>query len=198
MDRVRIASTDRKPLAHSDDSSATLLCHNRGQDDTEAMSVDVSLATVGDTVCVSRASCVRSRRPSCFRRTCQPDAGIMPHGGKSCQGQTAFRPDSETPATRRRGRNSQAEAGPTRTRESAPRPGERVQSYPSGSLRESVRSARAGRLTGQGPGVRISRLQQWPPRRGRQWAVASSLASRSNTIPCLLQLNGSCSIDGAT
>jgi hypothetical protein len=58
--------------------------------------------------------------------------------------------------------------------------------------------ARRGRLTGQGPGVRISRLQQWPPRRGRRRAAASSVATRSNAIPCLLQLNSSRSIDGGT
>ena len=54
------------------------------------MGVDVSLATVGDTNWVSRASCVRSRRPNCCRGTGPPDIGIMQHDGKSCQGQTCI------------------------------------------------------------------------------------------------------------
>jgi hypothetical protein len=91
------------------------------------MNVDVSFATVGDTICVSRTPYVRSRRPSYSRGTGQPGSGIMPHGGKSCQGQTAFRPALETPATRRRGRMLKR-----RPDQAGPR------SCPSGSLRENI------------------------------------------------------------
>ena len=81
---------DRTPLAHSNDSSASLLCDNRGQKDTKAKSVDVSFAAVGETVYVSRASYVWSRGRSNSRGTGSPNGWIMPHDGKSCQGQTAF------------------------------------------------------------------------------------------------------------
>ena len=43
------------------------------------MSLDGRLATAGDTMCVSQASRVQARRPSCSRGTDPPDGGIMPH-----------------------------------------------------------------------------------------------------------------------
>ena len=194
---MRIASTGRTPLAHSGDSSATSLCHHHGPKDTQAMSVDVSLATAGDMMCVSGASRVRSRRPSCCRGTGPPGAGIMPHRQIMSRANCA-QAGPRDPRDAAQGTEFSGGGRTNTDQEVPPRPGETAQSYPSGSLRESVRSARAGRLTGRGAGVRIPELQPWPPRRGPQWAVVSWLANRSNAIPCLLQLNSSCSIDGAT
>ena len=84
------------------------------------MTVDVSFAAVGGMICVSRTSYARSLRPSCCRGNDPPEGGIMPHDGKSCQEQTAFRPAPETPATRRIDIIH------------------RVQSHASGSLRQNV------------------------------------------------------------
>ena len=128
---------DRAPLAHPDDSSASLLCYNRGQKDTEATSVVYP---------VPQAKLLPGTGP--------PDAGIMPHGGKSCQGQTAFRPALETPAhgagdeiLRRR---------PNQDRLGSPPQGQtklHAKKGPAslfGIVARERRKTRAGRLTDQG------------------------------------------------
>ena len=141
-------------------------------------------------------ACDRSRRPSRCRGAAPPDARSVPR----------LREDSQADACPIGERREDAEIldalrwAVKQTSGASPRPAARAQApHPQGpqALHDgSLR--RAERLTGQGPEVRIRRLQQWPPRRGRQWAVASSLANGSNAIPFLLQLNSSRSIDEAT
>lgn len=93
---------DRTPLAHSDDGSATLLCHNHEQGDKETMSATVTLTTIGErSVLFAGVACpvlqpapLPGDQPTGRSEHVAPQGGlssrILPHWGGGAREQTSW------------------------------------------------------------------------------------------------------------